>query len=58
MEVYMGSTIDCKTGDKCPIEGYWVQIETGEKFWHLVDDVFQPLSQIPYERAHYKYIGK
>lgn len=50
----------CKTGDTCPIDGYWEQIETGDIRWAEINDKFPELgaSTSHYKRAHFKYIGK
>ena len=50
---------ECETGEKCPIEGYWLQVETGNCYWHMTEDYFNPLTPAPnYQRARYKYIEK
>lgn len=49
----------CATGELCPREGYWEQIETGRVDWHQTDDHFPELKPAPnYTRARYRYIGK
>lgn len=45
------------TGEKCPKEGYWLQIETGDITWHTTEDYFAPRPPGFKAPVHYEFLS-
>jgi hypothetical protein len=45
------------TGEKCPKEGFWRQIETGDIVWHTTEDFFPPRPLGFKNAVHYEFVS-